>query len=1276
MNETELWGIAAELYQLLAGFQQAGLGYLDYLNSRPTASDEAVVRLKIAEPLLAALGYDLQADLDPEHRVKEGAIDILVKADGIPVVLWELKRTQETDLARHEEQLTRYVLVKGVAHAVLCNGRQVRVYQRVGDALRFAYAFSLTAFAPGVLIPPGQDEEMALSVFFDAFRKEAFLEVERLKAEIVATTAHPLVLKPGEPQNEVLLVEDLKREIRRLHRFVLLRFRSHQALYREFLAEKERREGQASQARERMWDWIGGFEERARTPVDRAMLEAYLEAFADNWAGVEEDGFVTEVLSRSGVAGHLVGANHTNFRTRASDFYRAFTDLARWHARRVVELRPIRTLMEDFTHWRDEIGLMAEDYEAEFCLQTVYIFVTRLLLIRICEDKGLITQKISDGGYKDYLDFSQRFFTNIADAHATLLDMAYKDTGYIYGHFFSRDVFDWYTWEEEAIVRLFWTLNRFDFAQVSADLIGRIYEQYVDQLERKRKGQFYTPPQVVNYILDQVGYRGAEIVGRRLLDPACGSGRFLVEAARRLIAELKKQPGLLPKELVNERVRGCLFGLDVNRFACFLAEVNLLVQVLDLVRGDQTFTIQRFHIYPTNTLLPLEREPRLLVGPGNGLAYEAEAAELVKGRGYNPALGLDLRAGFDWVVGNPPYVRADSPGAATQRGRVEASGRYRTLYKKWDLYIPFIEFALQMLAEGGRHGFIASDACQTEEYARPLRELVLKETAIESLTFAPGVRFFEEAQVHNLIYAVRQGAPAQGHKVRRYKAVAPALHPQDLKTLPDLSQAKWGEQIFRPEFEGEEGLDFSGCLRLGEICYVSYGLRPLSADDAPVKFSREEVLSPVKRPPYTKRFVEGKDIQPYYLAGWQWLEWGTERVPAYLYRKTFTELYTSPKVIVGETSGVYYDGKGELFDDHSTRNVVLYHTFASASARQYIARILAREITDDDVITLELTPTELSRLSKAELAKRIIAARAQVSVNYDLRYITALLNCRWLRDYMMAFVRRGSRERFYPDDLKKWPIPSADADTQTEIARLVGEIMEAKADVQRWREAEHRVEEGGVILNPRPFLEAWNIPSGDLIDAASFVTAQVGGHPTELALEGQCLTFRKQPLSYFESAHPHVLIYLRLYLETERDTLATCPVAELPRRIRIPRSPQAVQAFLERLAVEREQVMLRWMVAAQREALIEEWAFDLYDVPGEQREKLGGHLYSFAGLPPGLAFVSILDNEQVNPMRRVAFPKDGGWHYRTQETLPHAVLLWMHDGQRATTEWRAVCGPQ
>jgi hypothetical protein len=1170
----------ARLTQILASFQHNNLDYIAYLRAHPSASDEAVVRLKLVEPLLDVLGYDLQADLNPEHRLGSHvaevamAIDIVVEVDGVPVMLWELKRTQETDLSRHEDQLTRYVLSQGVTHVVLCNGREIRVYQRVGEALYFAYAFPLTVFAPGAPDPPSPSDEEALIAFFDAFNKEAFQEVEQLKHDIINATTPMLVLAPDQPQNETLLIEALKREIRRLHRFVLLRFRSYQERHAAFTEQKMQLENAVAQEREKLIQWIDSFEQQTKLSVERVTIEDYLETFADGpagsarWHDIEEYTFVDEVLKCSGVVQHLNGAYRFNLETRLRAFYRAFTKHARWYAAQRVKLRPIRALTEDFEHWREEIGVMAEDADAEFCLQTVYIFVTRLLLIRICEDKGLITQKISDGGYKAYTDFSDGFFTYIADVHAILLDLAYKDTSYIYGHFFSRDVFDWYTWEEEAIVRLFWTLNRFDFRRVSADLIGHIYEQYVDELERKRKGQFYTPPQVVNYILDQVGYEGPSIIGQRLLDPACGSGRFLVEAARRLVEVLQdrigfdKVSGITPLELVNERLRNSLFGMDVNRFACFLAEVNLLVQVLDLVKNTPAFTIERFHIYPTNSLLPREQAPDLLIGPSNGVAYESEVAELIKQRGYNPALGLDFRHGFDYVVGNPPYVRADNPSVSVLRSRIEASGRYETLYKKWDLYLPFIEFAVQMLADAGHHGFIVSDAYQTEEYAGPSREFLLDKTTIESLTFAPDVSLFDQAQVHTLIYAVRKGLPPDGHNVKRYKAVAAALGPHDLKVLPSFSQTEWGAQIFRLAFVGDDGLDFSECLELGEICYVNTGLElqshekydPIINGIRRKLFVKDDLLSFYPSDTHNKPYVEADDMGRYVLYQVRWLEWGTPRVPSKLRRNRFPELFDNEKVMVALGGNAFYDRKGVYRNlANSVSNCVPYHKFKSHRVKRYVAGVMARQITDEDIAALDLTPAQLDELSKTDLAEQVIEARAEISPNYDLRYLTALLNCRWLRRYMMALVRRGSRRRFYPDDLKQWPIAPANAETQSQIGRLVDEIMSAKADVQHWRDEGHRVNiEEGVVLNPRPFLEIWNINHGDLVDAAGFLAYDIQGHITTVEREGQRVIFRKSPLSYFESQHDRVLDYLMRYLETNREALDAAPAAQLARRAACP----------------------------------------------------------------------------------------------------------------------------
>src|SRR5260370_40760655 len=63
--------------------------------------------------------------------------------------------------------------------------------------------------------------------------------------------------------------------------------------------------------------------------------------------------------------------------------------------------------------------------------------------------------------------------------------------------------------------------------------MGFIYEEYMDRTARNRKGHFLTRHEVVEYMLDLLDYTGPQIVGRRIFDPASGSGSFLVHAARR-----------------------------------------------------------------------------------------------------------------------------------------------------------------------------------------------------------------------------------------------------------------------------------------------------------------------------------------------------------------------------------------------------------------------------------------------------------------------------------------------------------------------------------------------------------------------------------------------------------------------------------------------------------------------------------------------------------------------------------------------------------------------
>lgn len=186
-------------------------------------------------------------------------------------------------------------------------------------------------------------------------------------------------------------------------------------------------------------------------------------------------------------------------------------------------------------------GLNEEQRREEFALQAAYVVFIRLLLIRICEDKGIFPGRfISDGGLKHWQGDIERYFVfATGNPYDPLLDMAYANAQNIYAHFFTgRELFNWYRLDRQHFIMALHRLSHFNFEGVDSDIIGTIYNTYVNRKEKREKGQYYTPPAIVNYILDAVGYNGTAIIGsnKRLIDPACGSGSFLVAAAKRFVA--------------------------------------------------------------------------------------------------------------------------------------------------------------------------------------------------------------------------------------------------------------------------------------------------------------------------------------------------------------------------------------------------------------------------------------------------------------------------------------------------------------------------------------------------------------------------------------------------------------------------------------------------------------------------------------------------------------------------------------------------------------------
>jgi hypothetical protein len=197
------------------------------------------------------------------------------------------------------------------------------------------------------------------------------------------------------------------------------------------------------------------------------------------------------------------------------------------------------------------------------------------------------------------------------------------------------------------------------------------------------RGAIFTRPEVVEFILDLVGYTaGQPLHQRRILEPSFGGGDFLFAIARRLLSAYRSSG-----------------GQDV------VADLSSAICAVELHRA----TFQKTCGQLENLLLAegIERAD----------ARALRNAWLVR----DDFLLTAIEGSFTHVVGNPPYVRQE---LIPQILIDEYRSRYSTIYDRADMYVPFIERCLGLLAPRGALGFICADRWMKNRYGGPLRRLI------------------------------------------------------------------------------------------------------------------------------------------------------------------------------------------------------------------------------------------------------------------------------------------------------------------------------------------------------------------------------------------------------------------------------------------------------------------------------------------------------------------------------------------------------------------------
>lgn len=341
-------------------------------------------------------------------------------------------------------------------------------------------------------------------------------------------------------------------------------------------------------------------------------------------------------------------------------------------------------------------------------------------------------------------------------------------------HFFPGAVFDWLTPPRALMAPVEACVEVLDLGVLSCDLPGYSYEACADRRGRNERGHFLTRPEMIDYVLDRAGYDGPDVVERRLLDPACGSGGFLIHAAARLrraivrrlaegagaseegVGSSSGRTGVLPRQLgatkvgreFVDRVRRNLVGFDLDPYACFLSEVNLFIQTVGdlepLAEGDSPPEPPRFAIHNVNSLeLPLKRP----------LGEDETFRRLDQ---------------FDYVVSNPPFVNRGV--VALARGYFDQPFYRSILEGDQNSYLLFLRLASHLVAEEGVIAYLVPLNLFGDRSAQRARAMFAdRPWGIVSLT-----RFYSRRQ---LFPNVLQGVGVFCVQRRRVPAKEGLVHP-------------------------------------------------------------------------------------------------------------------------------------------------------------------------------------------------------------------------------------------------------------------------------------------------------------------------------------------------------------------------------------------------------------------------------------------------------------------------------------------------------------------
>ena len=581
-----------------------------------------------------------------------------------------------------------------------------------------------------------------------------------------------------------------------------------------------------------------------------------------------------------------------------------------------------KEFLKEIERWREllakNIALRNKKLTTEDLNAAVQRTIDRLIFLRICEDRG-----IESYGRLMALQNSNRTYEKLVEI------FRYADKRYNSGLFHfaeeSGRVSPVDTLSltlkiddeplQDIIKHLYYPDSPYEFSVLPTEILGQVYEQFLGKVirltgghhakieekpeVRKAGGVYYTPRYIVDYIVEHTvgelvkGKRPTQVAKLKVLDPACGSGSFLLGAYQYLLdwhrdwyvddGPAKHAKGKNPKlykaaggewRLTAPEKRRILLnnihGADIDAQAVEVTKLSLLLKVLEDVSAN---ALQQFgvlqeralpdlgnnikcgnsligHDYFDGQMLPDEDEVKRI----NPFDWEDEFPEIMRG------------GGFDVVIGNPPYGAAFTNIEKGYFVKTYTSQNYQA-----ESYLLFLERSLRHLKLGGYYGMIIPNTWLTNIFQGSARKFVINKSSIKEIVHFR-YHVFPKVTIDNEIVILQRGFVKKNSlKVKTVDTVGALESPATL--LHD--QSKWiGKEkvpvnIFLSE--GEERLRekmHTNSEKLDSLFSINVGIKPYQKGKGQPAQTRKEVqnrsFDADKKVNKTYRlYLRGSDLQQY-----------------------------------------------------------------------------------------------------------------------------------------------------------------------------------------------------------------------------------------------------------------------------------------------------------------------------------------------------------------------------------------------------------------------------